>query len=88
MTPISHKHNPKYLPYVKAGLIYVYIVANKGNDSLLLKDVLCSPLLEKCALEKRLRVCAQSIQLCLFVILWTVAHYAPLYGILQARREE
>ena len=63
----------------------IYIVANKKNDSFLLKDVRGSPLLEKCALEKRLHVRAQSIQSCLLVILWTVAHYAPLHGILQAR---
>ena len=64
MSPVSHKDNPKYLLYVKAGLIY--IVANKKNESLLLK-VFHGSLLKKCALEKRLCVCvcAQSIQLCL-----------------------
>ena len=62
MTPISHKHNPKYLLYVKAGLIY--IVANQKNESLLLKDFSGSPLLEMCVPEKRLCVCAQSIQSC------------------------
>ena len=58
MTPISHEHNPKYLLYVKAGLIY--IVANKKNESLLLKVFHGSPLLKKCALEKRLCVCMLS----------------------------
>lgn len=45
MTPISHKHNPKYLLYVKAGLIY--IVVNKKNESLLLKVFHGCPLLKK-----------------------------------------
>ena len=55
MSPISHKLHPKYLLYVKADLIYV--VANKKNESLLLKDFCGPPLLETCALEKRLFVC-------------------------------
>ena len=54
MSPISHKLHPKYLLYVKADLIYV--VANKKNESLL-KDFCGPPLLETCALEKRLFVC-------------------------------
>lgn len=77
MSPVSHKHNPKYLLYVKAGLIY--IVANKKNESLL-KDFCGSPLLEMCVLEERLcvRVCvcvlSRFSHVRLFMTLWTLAH--------------
>ena len=74
MSPVSHKDNPKYLLYVKAGLIY--IVANQKNESLLLKDFCGSPLLEMCVPEKRLCVCVLSrfSHVRPFVTLWTLAY--------------
>ena len=54
MSPVSRKHSPKYLLCVKAGLMC--IVANKKNESLLLKDLCGSPLLEMCVLEEKLCV--------------------------------
>ena len=59
MSPVSHKDNPKYLLYVKAGLIY--IVANQKNENFLLKDFCGSPPLEMCVPEKRLCVCVCSV---------------------------